>query len=95
MPALVDGLHPGWPMASYRFESARRLSAPVDIGIYFGGRDFGGEYALLRLFQWNGKTYEDITTLVDLPNMIIRGRTDRLSTLVIMRHAANDTAKLK
>ncbi len=84
VPALVKGFNPGWPLASYRLDYKGSLTDYADITFYFGGRDFGKDLSSMRLYQWDGEIYRDITTIVDLPNKIIKGRTDKLSTFVIM-----------
>ena len=56
----------------------------MDVGFYFGGMSFKGPLSTLRIFEWNGKTYKDITTHVDSKRGIITGRTNRLSTFVLM-----------
>jgi len=94
LPALVAGYDPGWPLASYRFEYTGMLNRYANIDIFFGGRVFEGDLSSLRLYQWEGKNYRDITTRVDLPARTIRGRTDRFSPLVIM-NAVDGRRKLK
>ncbi|MHC4714863.1 MAG: hypothetical protein ACYTAN_16595 [Planctomycetota bacterium] len=36
------------------------------------------------MLQWDGKAYNDITTVVDLPRQVIRGRTKGLGAICIM-----------
>jgi len=95
VPALVRGFDPGWPIASCQFDFTGELTDYADISFYLGGRTFRGDPSTLSIFQWDGKTYKDITTTVDLPRKVIRGRTDKLSTFVIMSHLDGSKEKQK
>ncbi|UCF06575.1 MAG: hypothetical protein JSV33_05985 [bacterium] len=84
IPALAKGFESGWPIASYHFDHKGKLSENVEISFYIGGIHFPGQSFSPRLLEWNGKSYKDITTDVDLQRKVIYGRTNELSTYVIM-----------
>ena len=86
LPASVRGFEPPWPIFSYdlNFTGALAEDRWIDISFYFGGINIMGKLANLRIFEWDGKSYKDITTNVDLRRKVISGRTNRLSTFVIM-----------
>ena len=86
MPAPLHGFRPGWPNASYHFKFTGELAENgyADISFYIGGINFIGHLSDLCVFQWDGKSYKDITTNVDLKKKVITGRTDKLSTYVIV-----------
>ena len=86
LPALVEGFQPGWPIASYHFDFKGKLAENVDISFYIGGISFPGQSFSPRVFEWDGKSYNDITTNIDFRREVIIGRTNRLSTYVIMNH---------
>ncbi len=86
LPASVPGFTPAWPVSSYHFDFTGILDKDgyVDIGIYIGGLQLLGQMSDLRIFEWDGKSYRDITTDVDLQRGIITCRTNSLFTYVIM-----------
>ena len=86
LPAAATGFVPVWPMASYQFEFTGMLDKDgyIDIGFYIGGISIPGPASDLRVLEWDGRSYRDITTNVDLRRGVITGRTNRLSTYVIM-----------
>ena len=86
LPALVEGFEPGWPIASYYFNFNGKLAEDIDINFYIKGMRFPMHSFFPRIFEWNGKSYKDITTNVDLRRNVITGTTNRLSTYVIMNH---------
>ena len=84
MPSLAKGLEPGWPIASYQFNSKGIKSDDITISIYIGGMSFRGNHRLPRLLEWDGKRYKDITTQVDMKRKVITGKTKQLATYVVM-----------
>ena len=86
LPATALGFRPGWPIATYTFEFTGHLGKDgyVDVSIHIGGRRFTGSLSELRVLEWDGKLYKDITTHVDARRGVITGRTNRLSTYVLM-----------
>ncbi|MDH3671176.1 MAG: hypothetical protein OES46_08405 [Gammaproteobacteria bacterium] len=84
LPAVVKNSRAVWPVATYHFDFTGQLSEHVDISFYFGGHSFKGGISSLYLFEWDGKSYRDITTVVDRPGKVITGRTNKLGSFVIM-----------
>jgi hypothetical protein len=86
LPASADGFATGWPIASYKFDvfGIQPKDDGIDISIYIGGINFIGGISELRVFEWDGKSYKDITTNVDPQRRVITGKTDKLATYVIM-----------
>jgi hypothetical protein len=86
VPASTSDFEPGWPVATYEFDFTGKLAegTEIDLSIYFGGFNFGNQTSTVRLLEWNGETYRDITTSVVLRTGIITGRTDKLSRYVVM-----------
>jgi hypothetical protein len=92
LPAVAEGLAPAWPIVSYRFDFDGTLTQQgyVDVTVSIGG--FGFDRALgpwVRLMEWDGESYQDITTRVDTRGGFITGRTRSLSTLAVMTSAPN------
>jgi hypothetical protein len=98
LPAYVRGFTPGWPTASYKLDFTGTLAEDgyIDISFYIGGINFVGRYSELSIFEWDGKSYKNITTGVDLKRNVITGRTNKLTTYVIMNpeHGRKITGKL-
>ena len=67
LPALPEGFTPGWPVAGYelRFEGRLARGTQIDLGFYLGGASFDQPFSRLRLLEWNGKSYRDVTRSVD------------------------------
>jgi hypothetical protein len=86
LPALAEGFEPGWPIASYNFNFNGKLAEDMDIKFCIQGMRFPEQSFSPRVFEWNGNSYKDITTDVDLRRKVITGTTNRLSTYVIMNH---------
>lgn len=86
MPASVSGFKAGWPIITYRFDSDKVFDNDqnIRIGLYFGGISFSGDISHLRLLEWNGSGYKDITTKVDFKEGYIYGITHNLSEYVIV-----------
>ena len=83
-PALVKGFEIGWPIASYHFDFKGKLEDTIDISFYMGGISSLGSYSSPRILEYDGKSYRDITIDVDYRRRVIIGRTNKLSTYVIM-----------
>jgi len=86
LPASAQGMQPAWPVASYELDFTGTLAKNgyMDINIYIGGLNVVGKTSAVRLLQWNGKSYRDITTHLDYKRGIINGRTDQPAIYVIM-----------
>jgi hypothetical protein len=86
LPAAKQGFLPGWPIVNYNFNFDGILAEDgyIDINFYIGGINFSGYPSGLRIFEWDGKSYKDITTIVDVGRRIITGRAQKLGTYVIM-----------
>jgi len=80
------GYKPGWPLAVYDFDFTGSIpeEGNIDLSIYVGGLAFLGDLSDLRLFEFDGVKYRDITTKVDVKSKIISGRTKQLSEYVIL-----------
>jgi hypothetical protein len=85
-PASALGFMPSWPVFSYSFDFTGTLAKDgyIDLSLYIGGISVAGDPYTLRLLEWDGKSYTDITKNVDPVRGIITGRTNKLSTYVIM-----------
>ena len=96
LPASAKGMQPAWPIASYELEftGAMAKNGYLDLSFYIGGVNLAGKISALRLLEWNGKHYRDITTHVDAARGTITGRTNRLATYVIMSPVSEYTEKL-
>lgn len=86
LPATVEGFSPGWPVATYAVDFDGKVAGDgyVEVSFYIGGISFIDQRSSLRLFEWDGKAYRDITTGLDLKKRIISGRTKSLLTYVVM-----------
>jgi hypothetical protein len=78
-------------VASYIFDFTGKLanSGYADVTIYTGGIRFAGSPSTLRLLQWDGEHYTDITTKVDPRRHLITGRATRLTTFVVQTRDQN------
>lgn len=56
----------------------------IDISFYFGGINLIGPCLEIRLFEWDGKAFRNITTNVDMDRKVVTGRTNRLAEYVIV-----------
>lgn len=86
LPAAAVGFAPGWPIASYAFDFSGQLAKDgyVDVTIHINGIRFEGRPSALRILEWDGRLYKDVTTQVDPQRGIITGRATGLSTFVLM-----------
>jgi hypothetical protein len=86
LPSSVLGFKTAWPIASYEMEFTGTLdkNGYIDISFYIGGIRFVNQTSDIHIFEWDGKTFKDITTGLDLFRGVITGRTDKLKTYVIM-----------
>jgi hypothetical protein len=86
LPASAAGFIPVWPIASYDFNFSGTLveNGYIDVSFYVGGVNVFGQLSDLHILQWDGKSYRDITVNVDKQRSVITGRTNKLSTFVIM-----------
>lgn len=91
----IRGLMPGWPFAMYDFSFSGDVDKAgyIDLNIYYGGLFFPGRQDGLQLFEWDGKTFKNITINVDVSRKIITGRTNRLMSYVIMSPAPQKRIK--
>jgi len=84
VPALVEGFQLGWPIASYHFDFKGKMTNELAINFYIAGMKFPDQTFSPRILQWDGKSYEDITTNIDFRRKVVTGRTNKLGTYVIM-----------
>jgi hypothetical protein len=86
LPAAATGFTATWPVASYAFDFSGELAEDgyVDVSFHTAGIRFEGPSSALRILEWDGKAYKDITTHVDSKRGIITGRTTRLSNFVLV-----------
>lgn len=77
LPVPTGSLRPGWPVVSYVFDfkGTGSPAGGIDISFNTRGLNFSGQPANLRVYEWNGKRYRDVTTSLDLPNNQISART--------------------
>ena len=90
LPAGAGGFEPVWPMATYAFEFSGELGKEgyVDLSFHTGGIRAGGPLSSLRVLEFDGKAYKDVTTHVDPEKGVITARTDRLSSYVLVTPVA-------
>jgi hypothetical protein len=86
LPAKTEKYKAGWPVAHYQFEFSGSLAKDgfVDVHLYIGRVNHAGPLSDLRILEWDGKNYRDITTNVDQQRGIISGRTKKLGKLVVL-----------
>jgi len=86
LPATAMGFTTTWPAASYAFDFSGELAKDgyIDVSFHTAGIRFEGPPSTLRILEWDGKAYKDITTHVDSKRGIVTGRTTRLSTFVLV-----------
>lgn len=87
VPALAEGFEPAWPVATYHIEFAGEMSEkrPILVGFKAGEFGFGREVNAVRVFEWDGKSYRDITEAAEARKGYVTGRITRRSTdLVLM-----------
>jgi hypothetical protein len=86
LPAPAAGFGPTWPQATYAFDFTGELAKKgyVDVHIHAGGLRFEAARLGLRILEWDGKAYKDITTHVDSSRGTITGRTTSLTTRFVL-----------
>lgn len=72
-PAPISNYRPGWPVTAWRIEAKERKSPPFEISVPYVGQEFESAPEALRLIEWNGKEYVDITQRVDLKRGCVSG----------------------
>jgi len=92
IPAPLEGFTPGWPVATYHFETAdgHKVDNAVEYTINVRGLSFPGSPSELRAFAWNGSSYRDITTFQDHHQGVIGAVDDGLATIVVMGKKPED-----
>jgi len=90
LPASKPRFKPSWPIFFYDFSFTGVLTEKgfIDISFYVGGLNIVGQLSELRIFEWDGNRYKDITTSFDNNKKIITGRTNRLLKYVIMSNSS-------
>ena len=88
IPARAPDHLPLWPLATYRFRTDAGLakSGYVDVAFSTAGLPMRRP-ASVRVLEWDGKAYRDVTRGVDAARGVVSARTDRLRDYVIMRLA--------
>ncbi len=96
LPAMVAGYEPGWPLATFDFAFSGEIGASgyFDVIVYMGGISFEEPLSAVRVLQWNGKSYEDITSHVDEKRLTVSGRTSKLLPIVLMTRATGFNTSL-
>jgi hypothetical protein len=92
LPAETDGVFAPWPMVTYRFAFDGELGADgyADVSLYLGGLHLAAPLAELRVLQWDGNEYIDVTSGVDSTRGVIMARSNRLSSYIVGRPATPD-----
>jgi hypothetical protein len=83
-PAALPGFNPPWPVFTYDFEGTSLEADSIDVSFYFGGISLIGQLPEVRLFEWDGKVYMDITANVDKVRKVVTGRTHHLAEYVVV-----------
>lgn len=87
LPATSKSYTPGWPIVNYELNFDGSYDGVIEIQIYYGGLRFLNKS--IRLLEWNGKGYQDITHNINHERRIISGKSNKLSTYVIMSKIQN------
>lgn len=85
VPAAPVGFRPTWPIASFTLDFSGQLAANgyVDVSLNLRGLQLE-DATKLRILEWDGTVYRDITSSLDSRRGIITGRMTRASTFVVM-----------
>jgi hypothetical protein len=85
-PTGVSGYRSGWPVAVYNLSAEENnvSNERFDIAVYYGGMHFQGIEQQLRLIQWTGDEYVDITTWTDTRGEVIHGSAVGLGSFAIL-----------
>lgn len=87
LPATTPRLRSAWPVAHFVIDFTGRLephgSATIDLDVRTLG--FDPRDKSVRLLEWDGKAYHDITTHLDKRSGHIRGATTALRTYVVAK----------
>jgi hypothetical protein len=86
IPALVEGFEPAWPAVTYAFDFSGRLNETghVDLTLNLRGMRFPTPLSAVRILEWDGASYQDITMRVDEHARTITGRTRRMARVVVL-----------
>jgi len=82
-PPVPTWFRLGNPPTYFDFTTTADYTGTVTVSIDYSGIQFGNE-SKLKLKQWNGTDWVDITTSVDTLNDIIYGETSSLSIFVVV-----------
>ena len=87
LPAMPQGYDPVWPIVCYNFKFNGTYVPKGFIYVSFNiaNGEYLGDPSGLRLLQWDGKEYRDITTGFDTERGMIIGTTDRLSAFAVFK----------
>jgi hypothetical protein len=86
LPAPPDNFRPIWPLVSYVFTVAKPISYDfADVTINIERWIPADTRNQLRIYEWDGVHYRDITLFVDDSRGIVTGRTKELKQYVIGR----------
>lgn len=89
LPAFASGFTPLWPAVTYNIESDFSTDQEIDISIYYRGYKSLDESYSLRILEWDGNKYLDITTEIIPEQGIIKGSTKSLRSYVLMSQNIN------
>lgn len=86
LPSIPKKYRAGWPVAYYQFDFTGSLTKDgfIDVHLYIAGVNHAGPLSDLRVLEWDGKTYRDITTGIDERRGIISARTKKLNKLAVL-----------
>jgi hypothetical protein len=90
LPSSAVSFNPIWPIATYEFGYlGEPFETEMRLSLHLQGFASNSPFASLRLLEWDGSSFRDITTGIDHKNLIITGKTSRLRKYVIVSSAGN------
>ena len=99
-PGSADGFRPVFPAATYGFEcddavtkALQGKKSRLEIRVNLGGFSFGSGQRRPALLQWDGETYRDVTTVVDVGNNLVKGEVEELTSFVVFNQERSKPSK--
>ncbi len=86
VPAVPEGYRTGWPMATFSFEFAGKFgkAGGAEAELYAGWIGFS-EPGELRLLEWDGEAFRDVTKDVNYADRTIRAEIDFRHEYVLVK----------
>lgn len=86
IPESVEGMAPGWPVATYDFKCKAEAAKGGSLEVAFdvSNMSFEPGFPALHVLQWSGKGYSDVTASFDITTKRVIARTNNPTGLVVM-----------